>query len=100
MARTEIKGYHVLLTGDNNIPAGGADKTQEKETSALKLLNFTAYNELILAQEYTLCFHIVEEANTKANIYEDTRLAWTKLSGKFEPTTGASKTRILKKIYG
>ena len=29
----------------------------------------------------------------------DTRLAWTKLSRKFEPTTGASKTTLRNKFY-
>ena len=32
------------------------------------------------------------------NKYGDARLAWTILSRKFEPTTGASKTRLRKKF--
>ena len=49
-----IKGDHVLLTGAKKIPADDADETKEKYISALKLLNFTAYNDLIPAQEYTV----------------------------------------------
>ena len=45
-----------------------------------------------------VCFHIVEEAQAKCNRYRDTRQAWTKLSGKFDPTTGASKTKICDKF--
>ena len=61
MARSGIKGYHILLTGTKKILADDADETQEKEISALKLVNFKAYNELILSQEDTVCFQIVEE---------------------------------------
>ena len=53
MAKSGIKGYHVLLAGVKKIWAGDADKTKEKEIAALKLLKFTAYSELILAQEDT-----------------------------------------------
>ena len=42
-------------------------KTKKYEgVIALKLINKTAYNELITAQEYTVCFHIIEE--TKINL--------------------------------
>ena len=51
MARYVIKGYHVLITGAKKILADDADKTEDKEFSALNLLNFTSYNELILSQE-------------------------------------------------
>ena len=64
----------------------------KKEVFELKLLNKTAYNEMILAQEDTVFFQIPEEAKTKANSYIDARQAWMKLSIKFDPTTGASKT--------
>ena len=68
MARSGIKGYHVLLTGVKIITSDDKDETnyrkrirEEKEITELKLLNFTAYNELILAQEDIICFQIVEE---------------------------------------
>ena len=67
MAKSVMKGYHVLLECAKEILADVRDKTKEKEVSELKLLKFTAYNELILAQEDTVCFHIIAEANTKAN---------------------------------
>ena len=62
------------------------------------LINNTAYNELALAQEHTVFFHIAEEAKTRANKYGDARHAWMKLSRKVEPTRGASKTRLRKKF--
>ena len=54
MARTRIKGYHVLLTGAKKILADDSDETKYKEVPSPKLINFTAYNELILAREYTV----------------------------------------------
>ena len=77
MAISGSKGYDVQITGAKKILADDANKTKKKDIAALQLLNFTAYNDLILAQEDTVCFHIVEEAKTKANKYRDTRLAWT-----------------------
>ena len=44
-----IKGYNILITCDNKIHADDPHKTKEKN-SELKLLNGTAYNELILDQ--------------------------------------------------
>ena len=51
--------------GDKKILADDADEKQEKEIYALKLLIFIAYNELILTQEDTVLFHIVEEVKRK-----------------------------------
>ena len=45
-----------------------------------------------------VCFQIVEEAKTQANKYGDTRLAWIKLSRKFDPTTGYFKKILRNKI--
>ena len=47
MAGAEIKGYHVLITGENKIPADDAD---QKTIAVPNLLNFEAYNEVILSQ--------------------------------------------------
>ena len=69
MARSGIKEYHVLITGNKKIPEDDADKTQEKDIAAPKLLNFTAYNDLIHAQEDTVYFNIIEEAKTISNKY-------------------------------
>ena len=65
MARSVIKGYQVLLTGAKKILDGDTEKRKEKEIAALELLNFTDYADLILAQEDTVCFHIIEEVKTK-----------------------------------
>ena len=50
MAGAVIKVYDVILAGAKKIPADDEHKTQEKESSAPKLLIFTAYNDLILKQ--------------------------------------------------
>ena len=98
MARSGIKIYHVLLTGAKKIPADGAYKTEGKGVSALKILSFTAYDELILAQKDTVWFNIVEEAKTKVNKQEYEILVWMKLSRKLDPTIGACKKRLLNKF--
>ena len=41
---------------------------------------------------------MIEEENTKDNKYGSTRQVWIKLSRKFDPTTGASKTMLHKKF--
>ena len=64
-----IEGYDNLLTGDQKIPADDTDIIKDKGVSELKLTIKTAYNDLILAQEYMVCFQIGEEAKTKANKY-------------------------------
>ena len=62
------------------------------------MLNNAYYTELILTQKETVCFQIVDEAKTKDNKYGNSRQLWIKLSRKFDRTTGASKTRLLKKF--
>ena len=37
----------------------------------MKLLNKTAFNELILVQEDTVCFHMIEEVKKNVHKYED-----------------------------
>ena len=64
----------------------------------MNLLNKTAYNEVILTQEDTVCFQIIEEAKTKADNYGDARQWQMKFSRKFEPNTWASKSRPRKKF--
>ena len=75
MATLQIKVYYFLPTRDKKIPADDEDKIQEKGNTKLMLLNFTAYNEVILLREYTVSFHIIKEANTKAKKYRDARQA-------------------------
>ena len=97
-AREGIKEYHFLLTGAKEITDDGKDKIQEIEIAEPKLLNFTSYNELTLAKEDRVCFHIIEKAKREANKYGDVGPAWKKSSRKIEPTTGASKTRLRQKF--
>ena len=54
----------------------------------------TKYNK----KKLLVCFQIIEEAKAEANKYRAARLAWTKFTRKFEPTTGDSKTRLCKKF--
>ena len=60
-----IKGCNTLLTDDNKIPSDEADKTKDESVTALKFINNIDYNEMIIAQEDTVCFQIVEEAKKK-----------------------------------
>ena len=64
MEEARIKGYHFLLTVAKKILADDEDKIQEREIAELKLLNLTAYNEIIIIQEDIIYFHIIEEAKT------------------------------------
>ena len=66
MEISEMNWYDTLLTVDKKILEDGTDKTKyEVVTTELKFVNKTAYNDLILTQEYMVCFHIIEEAKTK-----------------------------------
>ena len=37
----------------------------------MKILNKISYNKIILTQEDTICFQIIEEPKTKVNKYDD-----------------------------
>ena len=93
MARYGTKWYGVLLTGDRKILVNDSGKTKYEGVTELKLLNNKYYNELILSQKDTVCFQVIEEVRTKCIKYENTIQLWIKSSGKFEATTGNSKTR-------
>ena len=56
------------------------------------------YNKLILSQDNTVSFRVSEEAATDNLPNGEARKVWDKLSRKFQPTTGASKTRNLRKF--
>ena len=61
MTREGIKGYYILLTGDAETLADNADETKDNGvTAALKPLNKTSHNKLILSQEDMICFQILE----------------------------------------
>ena len=49
---------------------------KQKIVSGLKLPNKISYNELIIAQEDTVCFQLVEEAETIANSFGDAKQLW------------------------
>ena len=70
MERSLIMGYNTLLKGDKKIPVDDSDKTKDKGVPKLKFINKIAYNKLIITQEYTVCFQIFGESNTKANSYK------------------------------
>ena len=64
LARAGWLGYDIILRGTVKTLADNAeDKT--KEDDILKELNKNTYNDLILAQDDTVCFKIVEESVTK-----------------------------------
>ena len=76
--RYGINGYDVLITGDKNILEYDAYKTKVKEIYEMKLLNNTYYTDMILAQEDTVYFQVIEEVNTKTNEYGDAIQVWMK----------------------
>ena len=80
IARVVIKGYHVLLTGAKKMPDEEKDEIR-KTIAQLNLLNFTAYNKIILSQEDTVCFQIIEKLKIEANEYSDARLTWRPAQG-------------------
>ena len=49
---------------------------KQKIVSGLKLPNKISYNELIIAQEDTVCFQLFEEATTIANSFGDAKQLW------------------------
>ena len=51
-----------------------------------------------MAQDETLCFHIVEEFDTKDLPNESNIHAWNSINNKFYPKERASKTRLWKKF--
>ena len=66
MTREGIKGYYIFLTGDAETLEDNADETKDNGvTAALKLLNKTPHNKLILAQEDMICFQVIEESKKK-----------------------------------
>ena len=74
MKRAVINVYDTPLTGDTEISDDNAYKTKDNVVmDTLKLLNKTAYKKLILAQEDTIYFQIIEESKTKENKYFDAR---------------------------
>ena len=61
MARSKIKVYYILPRGNTKTPTDDYEETKEREvTATLKMINKIAYNELIIPQEDTICFHIFE----------------------------------------
>ena len=64
----------------------------------MKQLNKNKYNDLVLAQDYTLCFHIVQEQVTKDLPNGCALRSWGKLENKFDPMTGLSQTGLQKKL--
>ena len=62
MARSGIKGFNILIAVDMKTLAGNTYQNKYKVvTATLKLINKTAYNELIIYQEDVVCFQIVKK---------------------------------------
>ena len=56
------------------------------------------YNDLILAQDDTVCFQIIEAFFTKQLPNGCALRAWERFNKKFQPMARASKTRLRKKF--
>ena len=55
LARARRLGYDIILRGAVKTPPDNAEE-KTKEDNILKKLNRNVYNDLILAQDYTVCF--------------------------------------------
>ena len=73
-------------------------KKNKGVSDKLNVFNKTEFNGFILSQKDTVHLQILLEAKTKANKYGDERRAWVKISRKFDPTAGDSKTRLRTKF--
>ena len=69
-----------------------------KEDDRLVQTNKNAYYDLILAQDDTVCFKIVEKLATKELPNGCALRAWERLNKKFQSMTGAFKKILCKKI--
>ena len=89
MERDWIKGYNTLLMGDNKTSEYDTYKTTYSGvTTALKLINKTAYNEVIIVPEDTVYFQIAKEAKTKDNKYRNKIQVWIKIPKKMSQPQG------------
>ena len=58
LARAGQLGYSIILRGTVKTPEENED-VKTKENDILKQLNKNSYNDLVLAQDETVCFRIV-----------------------------------------
>ena len=79
MERSGIKQCDTLLIGDKKIITDDAYATKYEWVTRLDILNKIAFNGLIISQEDTVCFKIIEEAKTKYNKYGNARQGWMKI---------------------
>ena len=89
--------YGIILRGNvKNLADNSEDKI--KEDTILKQLNYNVFNNLILTQDDIVCSHIFEYLSTKDSPNGINLHAWERLNKKFQPITGASKTKLSKKF--
>ena len=92
-----MNGYNILVKGDTKILVDDTRETKDKGvTATLNFLIKTAYNEIILAQEDTVCFQIIEEERKQSSNYKGSSQTLVKLLIRFDPTTGYSKGKTMK----
>ena len=63
--RISYQGQEYLAIKVTVITPAGNSEENTKEDTILKKLNNNAYNDLILVQDDTVCFQIIEESVTK-----------------------------------
>ena len=79
MKRYGIERCDTLLIVYKKIITDDTYATKYEWVTRLDILNKIAFNGLILSQEDTVCFNIIEEAKTKYNKYGNARQGWMKI---------------------
>ena len=97
LSRAARLGYNIILR-DNVKTLDYNAEDNIKEDSTLNKLNKNAHNDLILSQDDTVFFHIIEQLVAKylPNGYALRSLG--RLNKKFQTITGESKTRLCNKF--
>ena len=70
MGRYVIKLYYVLIRGDRKTLTDNSDELiYGRVIATLKIPDKISYTEPIIFQEDKVCFHVVEDSNTKTHKY-------------------------------
>ena len=71
---------------------------KDKEDTILNQINNNAYNDLIMNQDDTVCFHNVELLFNDELPNERILRAWERLNKKFQPIPETSNAGLYKKF--
>ena len=88
-------GYDTILRGTVKTLANNT-QDNNKEGSILNTRKNNTYNDLILMQYDTFCFHIFEELGTEDLPNGSALYAWERFNKTFQPIPRVQKTRLCK----